>query len=41
MCSSDLFYEGGGRPLRTLADAGMREAALVIGPEGGIDDREV
>ena len=36
-----VFYEGGGRPLRTLADAGMREAALVIGPEGGIDDREV
>ena len=29
-----VFYEGGGRPLRTLADAGMREAALVIGPGG-------
>lgn len=36
-----VFYEGGGRSLRTLADAGMREASLLIGPEGGIDDREV
>ena len=35
-----VFYEGGGRSLRTLTDAGRREVSLVIGPEGGIDDRE-
>lgn len=36
-----VFYEGGGRPLRELADRSCRRLSIVVGPEGGFEKAEV
>lgn len=36
-----VCYEGGGEPLSTLVNCGDTALSLVVGPEGGIDPREV
>lgn len=36
-----LFYEGGGEPLRKLITQEDKNIAMIIGPEGGFEEREV
>lgn len=36
-----LFYEGGGEPIRSLIKPGDRKIAVLIGPEGGFEEKEV
>ncbi len=35
------FYEGGGAPLSELVRADTRQISLVIGPEGGFEEKEI
>ncbi len=36
-----LFYEGGGAPLKTIIGSSDKNTAILTGPEGGFDDKEV
>lgn len=36
-----LFYEGGGKPLKTLINKGIKSVSVYIGPEGGFEKSEV
>ncbi len=36
-----LFYEGGGKPLKEIADKNVKSISVYIGPEGGFEESEV
>ena len=36
-----VFYEGGGKPLRSLVDENTKSVSIYIGPEGGFEKEEV
>ena len=36
-----VFYEGGGKPIKSLVNENMKNVAVIIGPEGGLAQDEV
>lgn len=36
-----VFYEGGGKPLKSIIDSNVKSVSVYIGPEGGFDETEV